>query len=417
MIKINLDFLTNGELAEHGILKAQEKLISKRIDHIWDFLRATDSSTKYFKVLHKIDEQKRIDESYKIAKNIRDSYEYFVFIGMGGAILNPMMLYTLNKDPRFKQKVFFINTTDPMIFNEVVEQIELEKTCIIAISSSGETTETISLYLAFKKLYHDAKINHEKHFAFIIGYTNSLLHRVALEHYYPIVEYDVDVGGRFSTYSNSAIMPGLIFGLDMGAYLSSFNKYIKGFWDQETDHKSVRSAMGIFFMKKKILGSISYCAKLRAWLEWYSQIISESLGKNKLGYAPIYDIGPMAQHTLYEYYLDGSDDVLMTFYNYENVFEAEYITAGGVDSVLTHKPLKEINDRLYSSSVDYFKTKKIPHRIITLSDMSVECYSELLSHSMVEVIFLSMLHNVHPFEQPSIDAFKKFTKEKYLKKA
>jgi glucose-6-phosphate isomerase len=414
MFNIDHSYLHNKHDENSNVYYKHRELFDERSEAIWDFLNSTDQNTKYYKVLHPRDPKTAANEFIDTSKYIQDHFDHFVFVGMGGAFLNPKMVHELVTERKVKQSCHFINTTDPSTFNDVIENIEISRTAFIFISNSANTVETISLYLAFKNLLDQHSLSHKKHICFVLSNPNGTLTKIADQEGYRVVDYGKDIGGRFSTFASGTVFCGNIMGVDMERYLESYANEMKKFWSQKQDYSAIKLATKIFLLKKRVMPLISYAKKLATYLEWYCQTLSESLGKNNMGYAPFFGIGPQEQHTLFEYYLDGSPDIFLTFFNITDTKHNHLTSISEFAPSLSNTSLKQINDNFFNASVEYFKKRNTPLRTIVLGDLSTENYSSLLAHNLVELVFLSLLHQVHPFEQPSMDQCKKFAYTKYF---
>ncbi|MEN3039893.1 MAG: glucose-6-phosphate isomerase, partial [Candidatus Kryptonium sp.] len=92
-----------------------------------------------------------VEEINCLGRYIRENFEYFVVIGIGGSALGNQTLnesingldYNYKKTPKF----FVLDNVDPDKFAFVLEQIELKKTVFNVITKSGSTTETIANFL------------------------------------------------------------------------------------------------------------------------------------------------------------------------------------------------------------------------------------------------------------------------------
>ncbi|MCE2993182.1 MAG: hypothetical protein LW826_03170 [Candidatus Jidaibacter sp.] len=403
----NNEFYYNEALGDDVIiLPEQIKMYKERVEKIFKFLDTTDDKTQYYKVLHKKNKDLLIGDNKRLGAELAKRFKYFVFIGMGGAILNPMMVRSFCGNVNLLNNTFFINSTDPLLIKSMLIKVKLEETCFIPISNSGETTETYTVAKFLIKKMRDEKIpNFHEHFVFITANESSRLYKMAAEHSIKTVPYDPDVGGRFSTFSNSAILPAAIMGLDLDGYLDGANSIVDEFWKNRENSRSARAALNMLLSKKRVIALYTYYSELRPFTEWYAQIISESLGKNKVGYVPFYGVCPMEQHTSYQYFLDGGNDSLITMIygeNHSDIKDSDYAE------------LNEVNDKFFKASVEFMQNQQIPVRTIELKSYDAYSFGALLMHCTIEIVFLSLLHEFHPFDQPAMDECKKFALNKYF---
>ena len=104
----------------------------------------------------------------KCAAKVRDEFESFVVLGIGGSALGPAAVQQalnhlryneLPKDKRKGPKLYIEDNIDPERFASLLDVIDLKTTCFNVISKSGGTAETMSQYMivldALKKAVGD----------------------------------------------------------------------------------------------------------------------------------------------------------------------------------------------------------------------------------------------------------------------
>jgi glucose-6-phosphate isomerase len=406
MYRYDNTFCSSTKVGKTGTFGHSIESVKPKIQSVFKHLRNTNTQTPYYKVIHTQNLEKPCLECAPLVKTITENFETHVYVGMGGAILNPMMMHALRRNSK---TVHFINTTDPAHFLTVRDSINLANTAFIVISNSGETSETISILGAFINEFKKAGIDYTRNFFFCTSDNDTTLRRIAKQFHYPAVNYDPDVGGRFSSFSNSAVLPAMLMDLDLGALAKGANKVVHDFWDNESASKPVQAALDILTAKQPSIVLISYSSQLNAFLEWYCQIISESLGKNGIGYTPIKGIGPQEQHSLMQLYLDGPKDKLYTLlYEVGDSTSEHIVVADGImgGHFLEAKPLSTIHKALFDATSKCLVDKSLPLRTIEFSKLNEETFGALLMHCSIEIIFLGLMLGLNPFDQPGVTAIK-----------
>jgi glucose-6-phosphate isomerase len=393
----NSKTLNYEDVSESSILKA------------FKFLETTNTETPFYKVIHRHNLEPAVSACAKIVKMIKENFDTCVYIGMGGAILNPKMMASLPHKNHGKE-VHFIDTTDPIYFMEIMSQLDLAKTAFIATSNSGETSETISILGAFINEFKKIGLPYKNNFFFCTSLKDSTLHKIAKEFKTPVLEYTSGIGGRFSCFSNSAILPAMLMGVDLEAFNKGANKVADEFWSNKQKSKPAIAALDILAAKKPNLVTISYDYNLRAFLNWYAQIISESLGKDSKGYNPMHGIGPQEQHSTMQLYLDGPSDKLYTIIHtkaseltHDSIIDKELVQDG---HFLNAKPLSAVHKAMFDATAQALVAKGRPVRTIELDAFNEESFGALIMHSSIEVIFLGLLLEINPFDQPGVEAIK-----------
>lgn len=394
-----------------GFVEASMDIYKEKLPTIFGDLDKTTNTTPYFKVLHKLNADQLIGECQAMVDRISSSqYKDVVYIGMGGAILNPMMVSALKNDQKCTKGLHFINSTDQAKFYHVLKAINIRNTAFVIISNSGETTETISVMGAFINEFQRAGITDiSQNFFYIIGDDNNTLRKIAAKNKCMAITYDKDVGGRFSCFSASAIAPAMIAGLDARQYIDGANRVINELWTKRQDSQAVHAAMTVLSLKQPMIVNLSYNFNMYPFLEWYCQIISESLGKENIGYTPLRGIAPMEQHSMLQLYLGGPKDKLYTliYSGNKNSSDKPSVAANMLDgNSLNAKTLEEVNRVMYESTRNCIKQKGLPVRTIELDALDEQSLGALIMHCSIEVIFLGLLLGLDPFDQPEVDMIK-----------
>ena len=207
---------------------------------------------------------------------------------------------------------------------------------------------------------------------------------------------------------------GLVAGVDILSYLSGANKVIDNFYSNLAESPVMLSASSIYYSNKNTLVNIGYLQRFLPFLEWYSQIIAESLGKDGKGYTPLKGLGPNDQHSMLQLYLEGPQDKYFSFFYIEKFNQEirEYKTSN-LDKLgyLVHKGLPDINKANFTATINALSLKKIPIRSVILRELSAETFGAITCHLMLEIIIIGHLIKVNPFNQPGVEMIKIRSKE------
>ncbi len=174
------------------------------------------------------------------------------------------------------------------------------------------------------------------------------------------------------------------------------------------------SASSIYYSNKNTLVNIGYLQRFLPFLEWYSQIIAESLGKDGKGYTPLKGLGPNDQHSMLQLYLEGPQDKYFSFFYIEKFNEkvGEYKTSNlNKLGYLAHKELPDINKANFTATINALSVKKLPIRSVILKELSAESFGAIVCHLMLEIITIGHLIKVNPFNQPGVEMIKIRSKE------
>lgn len=356
----------------------------------------TSSKTLNYKLMHPIYLQE-YDELLTISQDINNKFNNILIIGIGGSILNPKMVASLKHEKL--NNIFFLDSPDPIYYHSLIDNIDKKDTCVLVISKSGNTIETMALLGA---VLNDKEIPHSN-FYFIVGEGDNYLRNIAKKMRAKTLTHDNKLGGRFATFSNVGILTGMLLGLDMISFIDGANGVIEEFWYKKESSSSAKAAVSLCAFGKNIMVNLGYSKLLSSYLNWYSQIIAESLGKDGKGYTPLRNICPPDQHSLFQLYLDGPRDKIYSFINiksYESVTKIKGIKK------LKGFDLGDINNIEYQATLKTCKEHKLPVRNITLSAFNEYNLGALAMHTILETIVLANLIDVNPFGQPAVESIK-----------
>ena len=252
-----------------------------------------------------------------------------------------------------------------------------------------------------------------------------ILRQLADQEGYKIFYVPDDIGGRFSVFSSVGLVPFALVGLDI-------DKIINGIKDIDLELKNTDINQNIasqyaliqYLMDikcgKKLSVLMPYSNRLKYIPDWYSQLISESLGKEynrngekvNTGLTPIKAIGATDQHSLMQLFNEGPNDKLVTFirvneYDKElkipNIFE--YTGIG----YLGGKTINELINAEADSTRVALTDHKRPSVTITIDKIDEYNIAQLLYLFEVETAIAGELYNINAYDQPGVEQAKNYT--------
>jgi len=401
------NFCYSDFLIKNGINRDSKSKWEKKIKDIFSVYSKANPQTKFYKILFSKDAHELLDPLQDIAKSIRDNFDDVVIVGMGGAILNPRAITSVRKHCE-SPRIHYLYTTDPIRYSNLIRRLKFKKTAVIVSSKSGGTTETIASFTALCNSFKQAGItDFKKHFHFITGSQKSPIREMAESFDAQIFEHDNEYGGRFSGFSSIGLLPGLIAGLDMEAFISGLNATTDDLWHNKEDSQPIKAALSTMLSEKPIIASVGYLDAFAPVLEWYAQIIAESLGKDEVGPTPVWGIGPMDQHSMLQLYLDGSRDKLFNMFYVDNL-ECDSHSLHDIvkPDYLAPRTLADINRAEFEATVTSLKNNNLPTRVITMDKFDEFNMGALMMHFAIEVITVGHMMEINPFDQPGVEQIK-----------
>ena len=371
------------------------------------FSKNTDKK-KILKILKEV-----LNENGQIIKSLGKTYQNtykkkqlsrykkssnFRVIGMGGSALGAEAVYDFLKH-KIKKQFIFINDLQKKQKKETKKSFTN-----LVVSKSGNTIETIiNSNIIIKKSDKNIFITENKR-----SYLRILAERLKAE----IVDHNNFIGGRYSVLSEVGMLPAELMGLNTNNF-KQLNALIKNknFFDS-----LINSVASIFFLiKKKRFNSviINYDEKSESLFNWYQQLVAESLGKKKKGILPVISKMPKDNHSVMQYYLEGSQKNLFTFF-YVHDDKVDKMKNQDILSSFNFLKNKKISNIIYAqkkATENVFNLKKIPFRSFEVIRRDEKALGELFCFFILETILLGKILNVNPFDQPAVELIKKETKK------
>ena len=339
--------------------------------------------------------------SKKFLNNLKKKYNKIRLIGMGGSILGTKAIFNF-LDFKSKKKFYFFDNLNPKLSN-----YKGQKFLNLIISKSGNTLETIAnSNILIKK--NDRNI-------FITENKQSYLKLLAEKLKSDVVSHNNFIGGRYSVLSEVGMLPSSLMGLKENKF-KVFNKLIN---NKNFINQLVSNVANILFLtKEKKYNSVimNYDTKSNDFLNWYQQLVAESLGKKKFGIFPIISSMPKDNHSLMQLYLDGPKNNFYTFF-YANEKRSNKINNKSIletYKVLKNKNLNEIIFAQKIATEKIFLSKKIPFRSFKILKRNEETLGELFTFFILETILIASALKINPYDQPAVEQIKKETVKRLI---
>ena len=340
-------------------------------------------------------DKKEILKKYKNYKQVR-------LIGMGGSIMGAKAIHSF-LNHKIKKNFYFVDNLESNS-----NLIKKKNFLNIIISKSGNTLETISNFNVLKRK-GDKNI-------FITENKESYLRLLAKELRSEIIDHNNFIGGRYSVLSEVGMLPAELMGLSPFKF-RQLNHLIKNKIFLNSLVNNVSSIL--FLLSKKKINSIflNYDPGLLNFLEWYKQLMGESLGKKSKGILPVISNMPKDNHSVLQHYLDGSKKSFFTFFSSENK-DSKKIKGISLKKnfyYLNNKSFNQILKSQKDATERIFKLKGIPFRSFDIFKKDEKTLGEMFIFFILETILLGKALNVNPYDQPSVELIKTQTKKFLIK--
>ena len=322
-------------------------------------------------------------------------YKTISVFGLGGSSLCIKAIYDFLRF-KIRKKVYFYDNLDV-----AVPKIVKNKNLDIIISKSGSTLETIvneNIFSNSKKL-------------FITENKKSYLRDLALKLKSEIIDHRNFVGGRYSALSEVGMLPAELLGLKSEKF-KKFDNLIKNKNFVSTLINNVDMMYKFYLLGKTNSVILNFDKSLISLIEWYQQLLSESLGKKGKGFFPIISNLPKDNHSLMQLYLDGNKNNFFTIFDVIDQKGPKIMNKNLLSdyNFLKNKSIKSVMIAQKGAVKRVFKKQGLRLRNFEILNKDEESLGIIFTYFMLETILLGKLMKLNPFNQPAVESIKKETK-------
>ena len=374
------------------------------------------------------------DEIISYVKDVKDRFDAFVVLGIGGSALGPLAVQQAlnhpfyNELPRQKRggypKLYVLDNVDPERLVYFFDIVDPTKCLFNVISKSGSTSETMSQFMIIQKLLED-KLGKEGAKERIVCTTDPVsgnLIKIAQTEGYRHFFVPPAVGGRFSELTPVGLLPAAFCGIDIKGLLAGAAK-MDEVCKNEDIYKNpahMYALLNYIAMEKgkNISVMMPYADSLKLMSDWYAQLWAESLGKRYdndgkevfVGQTPVKTLGATDQHSQVQLYVEGPFDKVMVFLGVDEYKETitmpktyEDMPSLGFLGGVTHNEL--IKTMQMATEYAIMKAGR-PSLTITLPKVTAEEVGKLLYFFEVATAYAGELLNINAFDQPGVEGGK-----------
>lgn len=363
----------------------------------------------------------------KLGQQILQQFSNTVVFGIGGSSLGGEML--VNTLGGGDHKVKFYDNVDPTTL-EALDKIQWKDTCLLVISKSGNTAETLSQFLSVLPTMNRVlgKEGVQKHTIIVTENEDGALHELGKRLQIPVVPHP-PIGGRFSVLTVVGLLPAYLGGVDVDAVVDGAHSMA-----QRCSHSDINENPAFYNAALQYLHAqhgrtlsvhMPYTDNLRMLIDWFRQLWAESLGKidsdgNHQGMTPVAAHGVTDQHSQLQLYLEGPDDKQVTFFTQEGVehlgqtVPMEFQDIPAIAPLVGHT-IGELFSAEFQATRTTITRKGRPNRTISLHARDAYAIGEIIMLFEMETVAVAELMGIDPFDQPAVEESKVLTRE-YLAK-
>jgi glucose-6-phosphate isomerase len=349
--------------------------------------------------------QKNYFSQYDLSIFKNKSFRTHVF-GMGGSSLSAKLLAQFLDPQLINKSLFIYDNPSPILINSNLSNFKISnKDKFIFISKSGNTIETKYFLHSIINILKQKKIkNIFNKFIFVTENKKNYMKDFAKKNKILTFDHDPNIGGRFSIFSITSLLPLIIMGYSLDKLIKSFlsakDKFIK---NHKILSQNILTSLKYEDINKiKDIVGLSYNSRINSINEWYRQIFAESLGKNISAKNYISAYGSIDQHSQFQLFIDGPCDKHFIFFQIQN----KTSTIKNNRQLIDGYNLLSILER---GAIKTLQQKKTLVSQITIEE-KFDDYSYLLFYLIFDIYLRSKVAQINFLDQPAVEILKKNTR-------
>ena len=369
-----------------------------------------------------------IDAIESAASFVRESFDSFVVLGIGGSALGPIAVQNALNHLRWNElenrggpKFYVEDNIDPERMASLLDVIDIKRTCFNIITKSGRTAETMSQYLIISNLLkQEVGEGWQKHIIATTDKESGNLIKIGKQEGFRMFVIPDGVGGRFSELTPVGLLPAAVCGIDIRAMLSgaaAMDDRCKtdDIWKNPALLEAALQYLATEDRNANVQVVMPYADSLKYMADWFCQLWAESLGKNKTrkgmavncGQTPTKALGVTDQHSQLQLYTEGPFDKVVTFIKVDNFRKEVEISHGCEDyqdvAFLGGKTLNQLLDaELKGTEFALYQAGRMNQTII-LPEVSAYTIGQLLFFLEMATAYMGELLDIDAFNQPGVE--------------
>ena len=155
-LRLDVNNMMDTFVGEHGISQAELEAVSGKAREAFEGFQANRGTgmTGWSELPY--NQEEVVCELLKEAKRIREGFESFVVLGIGGSALGPIAVQQalnhlhyneLPAEKRGGPRLYVEDNVDPERMEALLDVVNPETACFNVITKSGSTSETMTQYL------------------------------------------------------------------------------------------------------------------------------------------------------------------------------------------------------------------------------------------------------------------------------
>ena len=358
------------------------------------------------------------------AKQIRETSDVFVVIGIGGSYLGPRAAiellqganHNIGKGKGNPQIFYAGNGLSTRGWNELQRLLEGKDFSIAIISKSGTTTEPAIATRALRWML-ERKYGTEgarKRTYAITDPVKGALRQMAEEEGWETFVIPPNVGGRYSVLTAVGLLPMAVAGIDpmevmAGAVQAKKDYDVRSFENPVWLYAATRNLLYRHGKAIEILESFEPSFKMMGG--WWQQLFGESEGKDGKGIFPVSAELTADLHSLGQMIQQGERNIFETMVRFdapENkmVIGGDYKNLDGLN-YLEGKTLDFVDEQAFRGTLAAHVDGGVPVITVDMGELNARKLGELFYFFELSCGISAYMLGVNPFNQPGVEFYKR----------
>ena len=358
------------------------------------------------------------------AKQIRETSDVFVVIGIGGSYLGPRAAiellqganHNIGKGKGNPQIFYAGNGLSTRGWNELQRLLEGKDFSIAIISKSGTTTAPAIATRALRWML-ERKYGTEgakKRTYAITDPVKGALRQMATEEGWETFVIPPNVGGRYSVLTAVGLLPMAVAGIDpmevmAGAVQAKKDYDVRSFENPVWLYAATRNLLYRHGKAIEILESFEPSFKMMGG--WWQQLFGESEGKDGKGIFPVTAELTADLHSLGQMIQQGERNIFETMVRFdapENkmVIGGDYKNLDGLN-YLEGKTLDFVDEQAFRGTLAAHVDGGVPVITVDMGELNARKLGELFYFFELSCGISAYMLGVNPFNQPGVEYYKR----------
>lgn len=360
-----------------------------------------------------------LPQNEKLLNEAKNAYEamrhkkYFIHVGIGGSALGPDMFLKAMGSSKGVEFIF-LNNIDPDDMHRQLAKVYIKEALIYIVSKSGTTAETVAAMSILLNELNKAgvsKNDYKNYFVFCTDPEKGDLRPLSREWGVTALTIPDNIGGRFSVLTSVGYLPMFFAGIDPARVMKGAaqiqnelkngeNFFKLACWIKDLHEQGVHQTV-----------MMPYSSLLKEFSAWFVQLWAESLGKEGKGLTPVPAYGATDQHSQMQLFMEGPQDKTLFLIEVEK-FKHDYALKNdlGTGSFKSLSPfsLGTLMKAEFEGTLTAL-TENQRHVVhLKIAEVNEEALGQLVLFSECLTVLVGKMLKVNPFNQPGVEAGKKY---------